>query len=93
MNTPIPGKDAVYICYCPRCDDGELHATRGGMKAVEHCYGCGHEKPVRGFSQKDIEGLVLSSWSHWRNYLPLPYNWHEMDEATKMKLLARRKKK
>lgn len=60
---------------------------------VEHCYGCGFERPVRGFNNKDIPALVLSSWSHWQKYSPLPYNWHEQDEDTKMKFLMERRDK
>jgi hypothetical protein len=85
--TPVPGVDGQYIAYCPRCDDSELFATRGGFTGVEHCYGCGLEKEVRGLKQRDIDGLILSSWSHWQRWPLLPYNWHEKTEEEKMKIL------
>ena len=93
-NTPIPGSDAQYIGHCPTCEDMELFVTRGGLKlgGVEHCYGCGTEKEVRGFSQKDMDGLILHSRGHWRKYPLLPYNWHEKTEVEKFELLRVKRK-
>jgi hypothetical protein len=53
---------------------------------VQHCYGCGIEKPLKGF--KDIERMVISSKHHWRKHKPLPYNWHTLTEEQKWKALG-----
>lgn len=87
---PIPGKDAQWIGYCPKCDDSELHASRGGFRngGIQHCYGCGHEREIKGFKECDIKSMVLSNKYHWQKYPLLPFNWHLLSESQKWSLLS-----
>jgi hypothetical protein len=86
---PVPGKDAHWAAFCPKCKDLTSWASRGGFKpgGTEHCYDCGFERETKGFSQEDIDRMVLSSKYHWMKYPLIPYNWHELTEDGKWRIL------
>jgi hypothetical protein len=87
---PVPGKDAHWAGYCPNCQDMESCASRGGFyqdgrECVVHCYTCGHEWAMKIISTYD---MVRSSYFHWKKWPRIPYNWHELPEEQRWKILG-----
>lgn len=87
---PIPGKDAHWSGFCHNCKDLTSFASRGGFRngGAEHCYECGHEQETKGIKEEDIKRMVISSKYHWQKFPLIPYNWHELTEAEKWKVLG-----
>jgi hypothetical protein len=87
---PVPGEDAHWIALCRGCNEFDSFASRGGFKngGVEHCYGCGLERESKGYKEEDIKRMVISSWCHWKKFPLIPYNWHELTEEEKWKILG-----
>ncbi|MBD3404677.1 MAG: hypothetical protein GF411_00910 [Candidatus Lokiarchaeota archaeon] len=87
-NHPVPGVDFRYLKNCDACGDFGIQVTRGGRHGVQHCESCGNEIPVPDFTKEQTKYFILSSWSHWMSYPLIPYNWHELSEEKKWKILG-----
>ena len=88
-NHPVGGVDAHWAGFCEKCKDLTSKASRGGFKVggIEHCYECGHEQETKGINQREIDRMVLFSRFHWEKWPAIPYNWHELTEEQRWKVL------
>lgn len=88
-NYPISGVDAEWLANCDNCNDFTLHVSRGGLikDSIDHCYGCGYEKPMMKFSKENAKDMVNRSYSHWKDWPKLPYDYHTKNEAEKWEAL------
>lgn len=90
---PVPGKDATWVAFCPRCGDYGSFASRGGYRlgGVERCCGCGTKSVTKGVSQEDIDRMVVASKYHWKKFPLVPYDWHVLEDKDRWKVLFPKK--
>ncbi len=84
---PISGLDFRFLAQCNACDDYTgFTSVRGGE--LYQCNACGDRTAKFGFDDKQIKSMRLSSWSFWRTWKMIPYDWHRMSEKRKETFLG-----